>query len=192
MIKGAIGGDIEEPDDLDREISLLEKRLNYIGSGVTKPKSREAIVDIFDNSVSSLLIRANSITEKFNKLYKNHSFTFQIKSSNDAYRADFFSLDDIRNRFNAQIAHLKFLFTYKSLKEIQHLKDFNYHSVIEITFQKNTYVVRGTFDDVFEHFYSEYLSEKEVEFILRSIPKKHMTAIEHALGGDNEFEPVIL
>ena len=50
MIKGAKGENIDEPDDLDKEIALLEQKLKGVGQKIEKTKSLETILEFYDKS----------------------------------------------------------------------------------------------------------------------------------------------
>ncbi|RZJ82990.1 MAG: Fic family protein, partial [Chryseobacterium sp.] len=51
MIAGANGESVEEPDDIDKEIALLEKRLSGVGEKELRTRSISEIEKIYENSI---------------------------------------------------------------------------------------------------------------------------------------------
>lgn len=69
FIKGAKGEDIEEPDDLDKEIKLLKKELAQLED---RPKLKGLPNNrslVYDGSVKSLLLSLDKTIKKFNDLF---------------------------------------------------------------------------------------------------------------------------
>ena len=77
MIAGARGEDIEEPDDIDKEIALLEKKLTSFGDKAEKNKSVDILKEIFDNNVVLVYNMIESSSQKFKSFYI--SITYEIK-----------------------------------------------------------------------------------------------------------------
>lgn len=68
MIKGAKGESIEDPDDIDKEIALLEQRMKGIGEDVHLQKTEESILTVYNNSLTPLFkyfIEKNQLLSKF-------------------------------------------------------------------------------------------------------------------------------
>ncbi|MGB3776876.1 MAG: Fic family protein, partial [Tunicatimonas sp.] len=84
MIKGAKGEDIEESDDLDKELALLEHRLKTnIKAKKTEKASRKktsesAILKFFQSSISPLFEQFFSACLKFRRFYKSGYFVFSF------------------------------------------------------------------------------------------------------------------
>ena len=93
MIRGALGEDIEEPKDLDRELSLIEKRLEgsqhkiSISRANDTHKSRDVLLQIVSQSFEPLASLYYEKGKKFGHFYKNAniiiepSFRLSIQSS---------------------------------------------------------------------------------------------------------------
>lgn len=84
MIRGAKGEDIEEPEDLDRELLLIEKRLeaaqDRISIGRTKDteRNRELLVRIVQRTLEPLAIQFSSRGRKFDQFYRKSKFSVKF------------------------------------------------------------------------------------------------------------------
>src|ERR1017187_2803330 len=74
-IKAAKGESIEEPDDLDKQIELLNRKL-VSKDEIKKKKSREVIQETFTNSLEPLLIIIEERLSKFDHFFfeKEHFY----------------------------------------------------------------------------------------------------------------------
>ena len=71
MIKGAKGESVEEPDDVVKEIQLLEQRLKAVDQLVNIPKTKARIFQLYDSSVSRLYNKFVKRSVLFEKFYKS-------------------------------------------------------------------------------------------------------------------------
>ena len=84
MVKGAKGENIDEPDDLDKEIALLEQKLRGF-AGIEINRTNDIVLDIFDKSLVKLL---SSFLEKAKKLEKLYKRSTLFVSLHEQYEAD--------------------------------------------------------------------------------------------------------
>lgn len=68
MIRGAKGESIEEPEDLDKELALLDKRLNKYGNKIIK-RDKATSLEIYKISILPLLLSVFKANDKFNRFY---------------------------------------------------------------------------------------------------------------------------
>ncbi|PRD44531.1 Fic family protein [Sphingobacterium haloxyli] len=71
MISGAKGQSINEPDDIDKEIALLEHRLKSSNKILKLRKTKEILLDVYDNSVAKLWNAFLIANRKFDRFYIN-------------------------------------------------------------------------------------------------------------------------
>lgn len=92
MIAGAKGEDIEEPDDIDKEIALLENRLNSIiqssNISVSNINSQDFVENILDRIIDAILKKGKKINDMYAFLYS----TFHLKSTGLLYTNDMSSV----------------------------------------------------------------------------------------------------
>ena len=181
MLKGAKGEDIEEMEDLDKELALLERRLSNIGNHVQELKTQESILDVFDNSIVPLVNSLASTAKKFDRLYKKSSFFVKARGGDTNYASGTLSINELRDKINGSINFVQVFFGYSNLIQVDTIETFAYDFVVKIEFDIQFYVVKGAFGGAFRKNYSEYLSESEIKSITSSISKKHKEAIEGVL-----------
>jgi Fic family protein len=76
MIKGAKGGNIDEPEDWDKKIALLKKKVQSVNSenDFITYKAYQAIVDIYNKSLKKLFLSVIEQVNKFTEFYADSSF----------------------------------------------------------------------------------------------------------------------
>lgn len=74
MLKGAKGESIEDPDDLDKEIALLENQLKAKSEKIEKIKSEETLKEWCDTVLPYLAEKFIEVNEKFKRFYVQTSF----------------------------------------------------------------------------------------------------------------------
>jgi Fic family protein len=69
MIAGAKGANIEDPDDLDKQIALLSQKVKATANTIEVLRTKEAILELYDGSLVKLLEAFIEICEKFREFY---------------------------------------------------------------------------------------------------------------------------
>lgn len=187
MIRGAKGESVEEEDDLSKEIALLEQRLNSVGKSVETSKSKDSILQIYDNSITKL---AASFFEKgklFEKFYlrSNHKISINHSSKNDIQETNKLV---IRNRdlVKENTSRIKLSYNYQVFKHIG-FEEFSYSTYIEFIFFHTRYTVNIGIENTYpEKLYGEQLSKIEIKEIVSSLMKKHQSIIEKKI---NKLDP---
>lgn len=73
-IKAAKGERIEEPDDLDKQLSLLEQKLNGAGEVIEKVKSEEVLREFGNTTLLEIARKFIEIQDKFELFYMKKEF----------------------------------------------------------------------------------------------------------------------
>ena len=90
MIKGAKGESIEEPDDLDKELALLEQHFLNLKKITPNTKNPITLIEFFDITVFALIFQLLDMCKKFDRFYHNKSFNFLVNGqSARAYALNF-------------------------------------------------------------------------------------------------------
>jgi Fic family protein len=183
MIRGAKGESIEEPDDLDKELALLEHKLKSV---VNQPnegiKSKKAILNLCNSSLKRLFDEVIDGSKPFLRFYpyflndiyinKNSAIFYYPPSENTFEQI----LEERITEFTDSIA-LHSHFSTSGLNQIGK-SDFYYNSNLKIDFKNKSYVV----NDEVEKPYNEQLSDSEVKLIVRKELRKHKEFIESKIN----------
>ena len=78
MLAAARGENIEEPDDLDKELALLEQRIKSVTNPITVTYSIEAVGKIFDGSISKVIEAFGHQKNKFERFYDECRGTLSV------------------------------------------------------------------------------------------------------------------
>jgi len=176
MIKGAEGENIEEPDDLDKEIALLEQRLKTVGQPIGISKNKEAILELYDNSISQLVRKFINKGERFEKFYVNNNFRlFVNNSANHKFKED--AIVNSRNKIKDNIDSIIMQFQYQAFNQMG-FQEFNHSSQITCSFNYTRYSITNTAGVSFEKLYGEQLDESEILKLINTEIKKHKQLIE--------------
>ena len=188
MIRGAKGESIEEPDDLDKELALLERKLSTLGGDLEISRSVENIVDVFGLSIRPLLESVKEVCEKFDRFYASNRMKLHI----DDRESDFLKFQSFGGVSNEIWVHqntevIAFEYLHNTLKNIE-LKDINYVTLVTTIFDLTQYIIKVFLSDgheetiIKEKNYLEFLTEVEIEEIVKLIAQNHKGFIEDKLN----------
>ncbi len=177
MIAGAKGESIEEDDDLDKEIALLEQRLN----GAYK-KSKNSNI-LLSKSLFDLLEFFQEKMSKFNNFYKLDKFLLFIDNTQIELEKELF-LKNLNDAYVNEdfISNIQFNYIFSGFKKDMY-NDIFYSSINKIIFEKKSYSIhinQGEF--IFEKSMNESLSKNEIDKIVKSEVKRHKEFIEHKIA----------
>lgn len=177
MVAGANGEDIEEPDDIDKEIALLEKRLSGFGGIAKTGKTPQALNELVDNMIVQVEKKIILRSKKLSEYYLDFYYYFTTETRLDTH----FSEIGIKslNLSDEQAIYIVFLF--QSFKVLG-LNEFDYESHIKIVLNDTYYSVYNS-DSIlkYQKSYGDFLSEVEIDQIAISEVKRHKDFIEQKI-----------
>lgn len=181
MIAGAQGESIEEPDDIDKEIALLEKRLAGLGESSNIGRTNESVNDLIENTILKIYERIEVIGSKLNNYYLDVRQTFKLGQSPSSE----FTLDGIRQAsfISETIIVLKIIydkFTVISLNE------FDYEVIVLFELSNTFYSVYSVSNRdrelLFKKPYGVNLTNSEIDVIAKSEVKRHKDYIDQKIN----------
>jgi Fic family protein len=167
MIAGAKGENIEEEDDLDKEIALLEQRLSGFGEKIEKTKSIEAINDIYINTIKKIAFGIKEKLKKFEKYYlKSDVYIGMGNASLQLSKIDF--------KLFQLVHEITILVKCDSLK-IKGLEEFQFNEKYVIEFKELFYTIseQNSLNSLFYKKNYENLTDNEIENLIKIIITKH-------------------
>ncbi len=176
MIAGAKGEDIVEPDDLDKEIALLENRLAGFGEKIER-KKKDYLPDVFQKSI---LVTAREIENKLRPFFKHYiDSVVSISFGEKAY-----TLDNIPELDPDSIAEIRILVKLYSLNK-KGLELYNFNQELRFSLADFSYAVYDGFNQapLFKKYY-ENLTSEEISFLVSLVVIKHNDALEKALSSE--------
>jgi len=181
MIAGAKGEDIEEPDDIDKEIALLEHKLKGIGKKSEIVKSIEAILKVYDESINRLWHKLLQKCSKFDDFYADKRVSVlvdgsgRIDSENRIIKANRENLSDFTNEVILEIKHIAF--NSKATDKFDYtirlifVFDILHYKICFINIMRDKEVVE-------EKTYDEQLIDAEIDRIVNEVIRQHIKHIE--------------
>ncbi len=178
MIAGAKGESIEEPDDIDKEIALLEKRLNSLGIIATTGKTGEEVQRICENVMFDIGRKIESKSEKLKKYYLDFNSYYTTREDTDTHYSEYGLLKkDLSNEEGIFFVH-KFE-TFKTLG----FGEFNYSSYIVVQLKATFYrVIDSDSQTLFEKPYGVYLTDSEIDSVVVKEIKRHAAFIDRKIS----------
>lgn len=172
MIKGAKGESIEEPDDLDKEIALLEQKLKGVGQKIEKTKSKETILEFYDDSFTRLYNSFCITCKKLDTFYADIYFVIH----NDYKWLT--NLQFVRHHIKSNTNDLGFRGDFSNFKMINY-EHIVYESEINVQFGFKSFTILSKNDDVIlEKYYWNPLTDEEISLIVNTEMKRHTAFIE--------------
>ncbi|MFM2269323.1 MAG: hypothetical protein RL757_2764 [Bacteroidota bacterium] len=190
MIRAAKGENIEESDDLDKELFLLGERLKGVKTE-TKQKSSETILEWLNDSFERFYKKAEQAHEKFGKYYENKELkiTTQINGFRNTGIQSIQSIRELLIRQRAgssgDMEYILFEYEYKGFRDSND-KTFEFESRYQFEFKKNEYRVSvGQKNWTKRHYLP--LTDSEINEIIKAMSDTHIAAIKGRLDElDNE------
>lgn len=196
MIAGANGENIEEDDDLDKEIALLEQRLNIHGekSNIIKSEVKfeffriellEKLYEGFKNSKMSSLY--NNLIIRFE--FDNEAVPFvNLANGNVNFQREVIEIlnlsevDEIifLEDYFQNMSKLEVFFVYKTFNNIN-FTPFDFEQNIKLDFSLTKYSIH-TKNIVFEKPYGIKLTDSEIKEIVKIELKRHKEFIEQKIA----------
>ncbi len=177
MIAGANGENIEEDDDLDKEIALLEQRLNNVQIIKEKMKT-DYLSDLFKISFINLLNKFEFQMKKFEKMYTKSHFNFEFDGK-IYYNLNDFDIEKINK--TATRNNLDINYKYLGFKK-EEFENIFFGSQISVIFFKHIYIIESSGDNKLEKPYGIKLSDVEIDKIVKSEVKRHKEFIEQKIA----------
>lgn len=181
MLAGARGESIEEPDDLDKELALLEQRLKGVGKKAEVFRSREAIQEICAGSFWSLGMAVIAFQAKFNNYYASLSTSIRVSnvspgnfSFEEKYREDFL------NSLHDSVYNVEFRRYFSGFRQIG-MSEFGFDSRFEFRFGQAAYQVIVADKTVYERGYGDQLMDEEINSFAKSETQRHLKFIQDKL-----------
>jgi Fic family protein len=180
MIAGAKGESVEEEDDLDKEIALLEHRLNGLGGKIEKAKTIENINDVFLNTIKVIAFEIQNKLEKFEKYYLSHDIDISIGNKSTSLSETVFHIEDL-------VSQIIIYGRYDKMK-IKGFEEYGFYFQIKFEFKELFYSVHET-NSASSFFQKNYenLNKFEIDKILKHVISKHNNQIKNIL--DNLSKP---
>lgn len=183
MIRGAKGESIEEPDDLDKELALLEQKLkSVINQSKEGVKSKEAILNLCNGSLKRLFDEVIEGSKPFLRFYYYSLHHIHINSNfaifyyPPADKTFEQRLEETITEFADSISLYSSFSTSNTMQLDK--ENFYYNSNLKIDFNNKSYCVNNEL----EKPYSEQLTDSEIKLIVRKELKKHKEFIESKIN----------
>lgn len=168
-LKGIRGEDIEEKDDIDKEIALFKQSLQ---GDIKGAKSDDSIKEFAKKVAIPLLNYLNEKSEKLNDLFMKNEFTCYIIKGNSEVNIKkiplILGIDSTAQKLN-------FTYKHRDLKKIR--KIFIINSRIEISFERNFCTINNFVGEQIHKSYHEDWKSNEMESFVNEIIKDTMEQI---------------
>jgi len=180
IIKAANDEEIEDDDDIEKKISLLKQHLKNPINHRKTPKTKEAILDIFDNSISTFFEKFCSACEKFDEFYQSKNFEFSFAGENGSILiTDPAKFQTARSKIEENIYHITLSYHYKNLKVKDHFRSTFTTSVL-FKFDLDSFTLSHRNHHLTKS-YSEQLTSEEIHEVIKQETQKHYKELEQKI-----------
>lgn len=203
MLKGARGENIEDPDDLDKQIALLDHKLNTADK-ITKIKSKETLEEWCKDILPYLVLQFMEMNEKFSRFYVDRQFRLYHSLGNYTfYKTELlFSRDNFLDAITRESGKIiEFLLTQGTHLEIlcKHdtfakngLNPFHYTSGIKIRFDKTQYSIIGQESGkILSKLYHQKPSSEELNYVLQAEAQAHLAFIDEKISATDKTDNLL-
>ena len=177
-IKAAKGENIEESDDLEKEISLLDKAIKITSR--KNIKNNESVLLIWNSSLSMLLNRYLEKFSSFEKLFniKRIVVSYDIVNNGGSHS----SVQELNEWFQsyreiAKISSINVFYFFEGMKSLY----YNTNSLITFCFDINFYTV--SIDGILiKKQYNEVMDSEEIEDLIKTSSEKFLEKIKREIN----------
>lgn len=187
MLKAAKGENIEDLDDIEKELFLLENRLNSISNKVEVFKSKEVILALYDASILKLYERFTSKCALFHTFYARSGFKLFINhtSYNPVPGISIRAFAEGRTRIEEkEMEAIELVYDFEAFSR-SGFPEHNHTSKISIELNNTHYRVISAAGAHVRKLYTEALEEEEMTALVLSETKRHTKTINTWIS---EFE----
>ena len=184
MIKGAKGEEIEEEDDLDKEIAVLKATYKNIKKNNDEYKTTENIQKLAKNSLKKLFEEFIAACKKFDGFYKRVEISVMNSYAMDGYKITFKCKNEFldfitSSSLDDNILEIDFLYIFYSDEE--------YKAKLNISFRSKNFIIY--YADCSSRFfpfkrneikksYNQQLTSDEITKIIKSEKKHHLRILK--------------
>lgn len=197
-IKAAKGENIDEDDDLDKELELLNRDLKQIPDEFNKKKSYEEIINILDNSIVALHDELQNKIDKISNLFvsaQNNILVSKYENKSNEWKTNILTHQAIIKKYsndsqdspykNELINKIKLKITLEALKKVTDKKDIVIE--YEMSFEEYHYSFIDNYSGqkLMRMPYGRLLSKSQINVIVKTIMTHIITEIKEATNLNN-------
>lgn len=183
ILKAARGEEIDEPDDIDKEILLIKNKIeNLKTSEITESKNEKNILQVFKFSIIPLLSAIFQKMGVFDEYFKEVKINCLFNNSIVVFEKDNALagiIDYLKLNNPADIQDFGIYYNLNAFKK-DGVNDFNIAIYLHFSFEKYKYKFIYDLKN-FDKLFDQYFDEKEIKKHTSSILKKHISEINKSL-----------
>ncbi|WP_452222306.1 Fic family protein [Lacinutrix salivirga] len=180
MIAGGKGKNIEEDDDIDKEIKLLEDRLNNISDKYKDLKSKEVLKEVYEKNLYDFIKGFIHSNFKFKNLYQNVSFSINTGSLGHTYSID--NWENLNESFTDTTVQIQIDVNFEKLKNLNY-EEPNYTSHCRIIFEPSKFRIRlHPSDQELKFYYKEDIDKDQLTKLLKNMSAHHKKDIQFKIS----------
>lgn len=173
MIKGAKGENIEEPNDVEKEVALLEQKLKTISEPLNQKDYSVKTINTLNELFKQYLLK----NKTFNKLYKNVVLDFSI---------DGVSYNTLQNlSINQEYKEIRLKNSYGTLNN-KKIKLNSFISTIRVIFKDFKYAIYLNGEIEISKYYDEELTKNEIDVLINKETKRHSLFLKELIEQFNK------
>ncbi|MFK8102649.1 MAG: Fic family protein [Saprospiraceae bacterium] len=181
MIKGAKGIQIEEEEDLDKELAILEQKLKEKGPKIELTYSVEVLKELYIKSIINIVEAFIDLNLKFSRFYLKttfRSFFNDDENSISRFKKEIFCTTFFLKTKRLDSRKMSFNIEFNDFQTIK-FTDFTFSSKIEFHFQDSYYTISSP-DLAFnvDKLYNEYMDDTETKDLMKKMAQQHRKVIE--------------
>ena len=194
MIKGAKGESIEEPDDLDKEIRMLDEQLRKKDKEIKIIKSKNVISQILEDQIYRFIEKQVKLGQKLDHYYLKSEFRYWVDNSGNTVGKDNgkFNLILIKNGIRQglygdqnPVTTIELEYIYKVFKK-GGIRTFDRAMSFIFTFEQAYFKIEGKWSSLsITKFYDEQFEDKEMERLIQTEIREHIKFIKLQLAENN-------
>lgn len=174
------GKELEEPDDIDKRIAMLDRKLEGMNEAVQKTKNEEVLQEILKAVVEPLFKKVFEKILKLSPLFASTEFSYFIDGSGGVHGNFNDMIDDIEIGWEQKKGNIRNIDLHIYLSKLKKLgtKAFDVSSDIKINFENHKYQIILQNDETIDHLYHQIPTLKKIDEIASRLVNMMFDRIE--------------
>lgn len=192
MIRGAKGENIEEPDDLDKELTLLEFELRNAENTIQKIRNEQTVIYLFNESILPFFQYVLEMNRKFSRFYLSTRIIYSYKNS-EGHEIPFLQVSMERatlpDIIPSEIESISMTTNFREFKNKNSMS--NYINKFTFVFNRLDYIILDSEKkQLLSKLYSQNLNQEEIEKIVKIEAQNHKGIIKEQVEqiSENRFQ----
>ncbi len=184
LVLDAIAGkELEEPDDIDKRVAMLDRKLDGMNEEIKKIKNEDVMQEMLKEVVEPLFRKVFEKVLKLSPLFASTEFSHHIDGSGGVHHNINDMIDDIEIGWEGEKGNIGKIELHIYLSKLKKLgtKAFDISGEIKINFEKHKYQIVLQQGETIDRLYHQILTQEKIDEVASRVVNIMFDRIEEQI-----------